>query len=124
MSTLHYKDYQGSVSFEDGRLVIQILHIEDSISAACNLASEAQATFENLVDDYIETCRAVGKEPAKPFRGTFNVRIGPDLHRRAAIAAADAGETLNAWVAGAAQQRLRRSHPRGRTGGKGVADAE
>jgi predicted HicB family RNase H-like nuclease len=82
------------------------------------LASEAQATFEVLVDDYIETCRAVGKAPAKPFRGTFNVRIGPELHRQAALAAADAGETLNAWVIGAAQERLRRAHGRGGAGGK------
>ena len=103
MSTLYYKDYQGSVAFEDGRLVIQILHIEDSVSATCDLASEAQATFEVLVDDYIET---------------FNVRIGPELHRQAALAAADAGETLNAWVIGAAQERLRRAHGRGGAGGK------
>lgn len=108
MNTLHYKDYQGSVSFEDGSLLIQMLHIDDFVTTYCDSASGAQQAFEGLVDDYVETCQVAGKEAAKPFKGTFNVRVGPDLHRRAAIAAMDAGLTLNAWVTGAVQGRLSR----------------
>jgi len=108
MTTLHYKEYQGAVEFEDGHLVIQVLHIDDSISATCDSAGASQAVFEELVDDYLATCQLVGKEPSKPFKGSFNVRIGSSLHRNAAMAAADAGETLNAWVASAIQQALSR----------------
>lgn len=106
MTTLRYKDFQGSVEFEDDTLVVTILHIEDLITATCERASEAQAVFEELVEDYLETCAAVGKEPCKPFKGSFNVRVSPALHRAAAIAAREAGQTLNGWVAGAIEQRL------------------
>jgi predicted HicB family RNase H-like nuclease len=106
MTILKYKDYQGSVTFEDGRLIIHTLHIDDFITTECDKASEAQAAFEELIDDYLETCEAVGKEPAKPFKGSFNVRVAPNVHRRAAMSASAQHETLNSWVAKAIEQRL------------------
>jgi predicted HicB family RNase H-like nuclease len=98
MSALRYKDYQGSVTYEDGHLLIQILHIDDFITTECDSASGAQVAFEELVDDYLETCIELGKTPSKPFRGSFNVRVSPELHKAAAMAAANAGESLNALV--------------------------
>jgi predicted HicB family RNase H-like nuclease len=98
VSTLHYKGYQGSVEFEDGRLVLQILHITDFISGECNAAGDAQTAFKTLVDDYLAACEEAGKQPDKPFKGSFNVRVSPDLHRQAAMAAADVGVSLNAFV--------------------------
>ena len=106
MNTIHYKGYQGSVSFEDGTLVLQILHINDFISAQCNAASGVQATFETLVDDYLAACEEAGKQPDRPFKGSFNVRVSPDLHRQSAMAAADKGISLNAWVEQAMQHAL------------------
>jgi predicted HicB family RNase H-like nuclease len=108
VSTLKYKDYQGSVSFEDGQLIIQILHIDDFITTECDSASGAQQAFEALVEDYVETCKAMEKEPSKPFKGTFNVRISPNLHRIIAMAAMDADETMNAWIANALQEKVDR----------------
>ena len=55
MTVLKYKDFQGSVSFEDGTRVLQILHIDDLIVAECNSASKVEQTFQELVDDYLET---------------------------------------------------------------------
>lgn len=106
MTTLRYKDYQGSVAYEDGTLLLQILHINDFITTECDRAADAQKAFEALVDDYLATCAQVGKEPNRPFKGSFNVRVSPDLHRRAAIAAAEHGLSLNAWVERAMAQGL------------------
>lgn len=106
MPTVRYKDYVGSVVYERGRLTITLLHIDDAISTQCDAASEAQGAFEELVDDYLETCKQLGKEPAKPFRGSFNVRIDPDQHRRAAIAATSTLVSLNAWVGEAIAEKL------------------
>jgi predicted HicB family RNase H-like nuclease len=108
VSTLRYKDYQGSVLFEDGHLIIQILHIDDFITTECDSASEAQLAFEGLVDDYLETCKQMAKEPSKPFKGTFNVRISPNLHRTIAMAAMDADETMNSWIANALAEKVDR----------------
>jgi predicted HicB family RNase H-like nuclease len=99
MSVLRYKDYQGSVDFEDDRLIIRILHIDDFITTEIDSASKAQAAFAELVDDYLATCAELGKEPCKPFKGSFNVRVTPELHRCVAMAAAAADESMNAWIA-------------------------
>lgn len=111
MTILKHKDYLGSVNFCDGVLVIKILHIDDSVSTECDSAAATQAVFEEMVDDYLETCSVVGKQPNKPFKGSFNVRVGADLHKKAAMASVSRGETLNAWVIGAIEDKIDRQMP-------------
>jgi predicted HicB family RNase H-like nuclease len=106
MKTIQYKGYQASVEFEDGTLFIKILHIDDLLVAECDTASEAQKTVEELIDAYLEDCRALGRQPAKPFKGSFNVRMPPELHRRVAMAAAEKKQSLNAWISAAAVEHL------------------
>jgi len=108
MSVLKYKDYQGLVTFEDDHLVVSILHIDDMISTTFTDAKEAPDVFRELVDDYIKTCASLGREPDKSFKGSFNVRVSPDLHRRAAMTAAEEGKSLNSWTAQAIEDRLTR----------------
>ncbi|MGH6737330.1 MAG: type II toxin-antitoxin system HicB family antitoxin [Methyloceanibacter sp.] len=106
MSVLNHKGYQGSAEYEDGYLVLKILHIDDSISTHVTNTSKAQEAFAELVDDYLETCRELGKEPARPCKGSFNVRVGPDLHKAALHAAARRNQSLNAWVCDAISRQL------------------
>jgi non-homologous end joining protein Ku/predicted HicB family RNase H-like nuclease len=106
MSVLRYKDYQGAVEFDDGRLIVRLLHIDDLITTEIDRASEAQAAFTELVDDYLASCVEVGKQASKPFKGSFNVRVPPNLHKRAAFAAMEEGETLNAFVLSALENKL------------------
>jgi predicted HicB family RNase H-like nuclease len=108
MSALRYKDFQGSVEFEDDRLIIRILHIDDLVMTEVDSAAKAQAAFEELVDDYLETCAQLSKEPSKPFKGSFNVRIPAELHRQVAMAAVDIGESMNAWIADALKAHVER----------------
>src|SRR5689334_13828372 len=108
MSALRYKDFQGSVEFDDGQLIIRILHIDDFVTTEIDSAAKAQGAFEELVDDYLQTCKELGKEPCKPFKGSFNIRVSPDLHRQVAMAAADEGETMNAWISAALEARVQR----------------
>lgn len=112
MTTVRHKDYQGSVEYEDGYLVVQILHIADTITATVDNASQAQSVFEELVDDYVETCKELGKEPCKPFNGTFNIRIKPELHRQIVMSATEMGETMNAWISAALEARVERQKNR------------
>src|SRR3546814_217561 len=106
MTILKHQGYQGSVTFEDGRLVIQVLHIRDFLSAECDRASEAQKIFEDLVDQYLRDCAEHGWEPNKPFSGSYNVRISPNTHRECAMAAKESGLSLNAWTAEAIEEKL------------------
>ena len=98
MTILNYKGYQGSIEYEDRQLIIQLLHIDDFITTICDSAGQAEAAFHELVDDYLATCAETGRAPDRPYKGSLNIRMSPELHRRAAMAAASAGVSLNAWI--------------------------
>jgi predicted HicB family RNase H-like nuclease len=106
MTILAYKGYQASVDYEDGHLVIQLLHIDDFISTICDDARGVENAFHALVDEYLESCRQLGREPKKPYKGSLNVRMPPELHRRTAMAASLANVSLNAWIVIACQEKL------------------
>jgi predicted HicB family RNase H-like nuclease len=106
MKTITYKGYQASVEYDDGTLFVKVLHIDDLLIAECDSASNAPKTMQELVDAYLDDCAELGREPTKPFKGTFNVRVGPELHKRAAITAAEEGVSLNSWVQSAVEAKL------------------
>ena len=54
--------------------------------------------FHQSIDNYLELCKQIGKNPEKEFRGSFNVRISPELHRKAALEAEKQKITLNQYV--------------------------
>jgi predicted HicB family RNase H-like nuclease len=107
MSVLTYKGYQASVEYEDGHIVIQLLHIEDLISTSCDDAQKVEDEFHSLVEDYLATCIELGREPKKPYKGSLNIRMSPNLHYEVATAAASAGQSINAWIVNAIEDRLR-----------------
>jgi predicted HicB family RNase H-like nuclease len=59
---------------------------------------ELKKAFHEAVEDYLETCKELGKEPNKTYKGTFNVRITTDLHKEAANFAAIHNISLNDFV--------------------------
>jgi predicted HicB family RNase H-like nuclease len=101
MNKLKYKDYQGSVELDTDRLVLRgkILFITDLVTYEADDPKGLKQEFEASVDDYIETCRILGREPKKEFSGVFNVRIEPDCHKALAQIASDDARTLNSIVA-------------------------
>jgi predicted HicB family RNase H-like nuclease len=62
--------------------------------------------FYEAVDDYLATCKKRGKAPEQPFKGSFNVRVGVELHKRAAVFASERGKKLNAVVSEALEKYL------------------
>ena len=98
---MKYKEYFGSVHYSDEDRVFfgKIEFIRALVSYEGTDVQSLRLAFEEAVDDYLDTCTEQGKEPEKPFKGTFNVRIGPELHQRVAMAAAQQGVTLNGFIA-------------------------
>lgn len=92
-----YKEYLASVHFNaaDEVLYGKILGIDDLISFEGTSVKELKKAFHDAVDDYIETCKQLGKEPNKTYKGSFNIRIGTELHREAAIFAVMNNISLN-----------------------------
>lgn len=97
---LEYKGYHAKIEFnvETYTLRGKIDGIKDLVTFQSSDAKMIEIEFHNAVEDYLEFCKEVGKEPEKEYRGSFNVRIAPDLHRRLATVAYKNGETLNALV--------------------------
>jgi predicted HicB family RNase H-like nuclease len=98
--TLQHKGYEGSVlySAEDNCLHGRLLGIRDMVSYGGNNLKELQKNFHDAVDEYLAFCKESGKEPNVPYKGTFNVRVTPDLHRRVATLAERKNKKLNTVV--------------------------
>ena len=88
-NTMEYKGYVGSVEFseEDALFFGKVLGVRALISYEGENARDLVEDFHSAVDDYLELCAAEGVEPEKAYKGSFNVRISPELHKKAAIAA-------------------------------------
>ena len=97
MDTLKYKEYEGTAELDMTRGFCRgkVLFIDDLVTYESVLPTELQKEFEAAVEDYLQTCAAVGKEPQRPFRGLFNVRVTPALHRAATLRALVDGVSLN-----------------------------
>lgn len=108
MEILQYKDYEGSAELDMQRQVCRgkILHIGDLVTYESANIQGLQKQFEEAVDDYIETCNAIGKTPQKSYKGQFNVRVSAELHRLAARKALVNDTTLNEVVVQALQHYL------------------
>lgn len=105
---LNYKDFQGSVHFssEDEVFYGRVLGISDLISFEGESVTELKDAFKEAVEDYIDLCKSIDKKPMKSYKGTFNVRIKPDLHQLLARKSNELGLSLNQFVENAIKERL------------------
>ena len=97
---LEYKGYYGSVEYssEDVLLYGKVLGINSLISYEGESVAELQQDFEGAVDDYLEVCAENGTEPEKTYKGSFNVRIAPQLHKKLSMYSISQNKSLNATV--------------------------
>ncbi len=105
---INYKGYHATINFdsEDNILVGKVCWISDSLTFEGETIDEIVSAFHDTIDDYLAFCQENGKEPCKEFKGTFNIRITPDLHRAAAICAAAENITLNQFVSRAIESQI------------------
>lgn len=97
---LEYKGYYASLHFssEDEVFYGKLLGIDDLVNFEGASVKELKKAFHEAVNDYLETCKELGKEPNKTYKGTFNVRITTDMHKEAANFAAIHNISLNDFV--------------------------
>jgi predicted HicB family RNase H-like nuclease len=98
---MQYKGYYGSVHFEYKDLVFhgKIQFIRALVTYEATDAKGLKKAFEEAVLDYLAMCLDQKIEPEKPFKGSLNVRLGPQLHRRVAIAAEQHYLSINKFIA-------------------------
>lgn len=105
---LKYKGFIGSVHFnaEDRIFFGRIEGIDDLVTFEGTTVDELEESFKFMVEEHIADCVREGKPTEKSYKGSFNVRINPDLHRQAAQIASVKGITLNQLVQRAIQHEI------------------
>jgi len=104
-----YKSYVGSVRFsaEDEVFYGRLEGLKDLVSYEGQSVTELKQAFHEAVDDYLAFCKHKGKVPEQPFKGSFNVRLTPALHRKAATKAATEDISLNQLIQKAVEEIVR-----------------
>lgn len=110
--TLEYKGYVATVKidFDDGVLFGKIEGINDLVNFEGTNLEEVKKAFQEAVDDYLEFCQTVGKTPDKAYKGSFNIRVDSELHRRAAVIAVRRNISLNQFVAEAIEEAVENAY--------------
>ena len=102
MDYLEYKGYKGSVEYSkaDNCLCGKVLGMSKDL-----------ILYEgNTIDELLAGCLADGVEPRKPYSGTLNIRISPEIHSRIAALAQEAGTTINGYIKQALENQLKLAH--------------
>ena len=99
-SLMEYKGYHAKIEYsaEDETFVGRVIGIRDYLLFDGNDINELIEMFHSTVDEYLKDCDLTGKEPDKEYKGSFNVRMSPETHRRAALVAQAENKTLNQLV--------------------------
>ena len=106
---MNYKGYIGAVEYDDdaGIFAGMVINTRDVITFQGESVFELKKAFHDSVDDYLEWCREDGIEPEKPYSGKLNLRLTPELHKRAAIQAITKGISLNRYIEMALEDELK-----------------
>jgi predicted HicB family RNase H-like nuclease len=106
MNDLTYKGYTAKIEYsaEDDCLFGELLGIPDFISFEGDSVAEIRKAFEEAVDDYLDMCAEMGKEPPKPFSGEITLRVPTEDHVKLAHQAQVSGKSINALVIDALRQ--------------------
>jgi predicted HicB family RNase H-like nuclease len=104
-----YKGYTGIVEFDEQARIFhgEVVGMRDVITFEGTSVDELETAMAESIDFYLEWCAERNTEPDKPFSGKFVIRTTPDLHSRAAVAAARMGLSLNKYVEKAIEDETR-----------------
>lgn len=107
-SMLEYKGYHATITYDadDELFVGEVFGIADSLNFHGSSIEELKRTFAQSIDNYLDLCKQIGKEPEKEFKGSFNVRIPSELHKKISILAAQQEISLNQYVINALSRTI------------------
>lgn len=110
---MEYGGYHAKIEFapDDGCFVGRVLGVQDTLMFDGETVTELQESFRACIDEYLEMCKEIGREPDKEFKGSFNVRISPALHKYASLYAAGQELSLNQVIAKSVEEYLIREDP-------------
>lgn len=101
MNTMTHQGYTARIEFDerDNLFVGRILGLRAIISFHGQTVDELRKEFIAATEDYLADCRQQGISPEKPASGKMMLRVPPEVHSAALIAAQATGKSLNQWAA-------------------------
>jgi predicted HicB family RNase H-like nuclease len=92
-----YKGYTARIEFDerDAIFVGRVLGVKAIIGFHGETVTELRADFEAAIDFMIDDCKARGESPEKPVSGKLMLRVPPEVHAAALVAAQATGKSLN-----------------------------
>lgn len=99
-NTIMYKGYIGSVEFSEEDCIFfgKVPGIRSWISYEGENAKALLDDFHGAVDDYLDVCKSEGKEPEVAFKGSFNIRLSPELHKKIFVYATSNNISINKYI--------------------------
>ena len=100
MNTMNHKGYTARIEYDerDNLFVGRILGLRAMISFHGETVDELRKEFVAAVEDYLNDCMQQDITPEKPASGKLMLRVPPEVHSAALIAAQAAGKSLNQWA--------------------------
>lgn len=97
---MRYKGYTARIDFDDRESIFvgRVLGVRDAISFHGETVAELRRDFRHAIEHYLAVCAKRAEQPDKPYSGKLMLRVPPDVHAAAAIAAEAKGESLNQWA--------------------------
>lgn len=100
MNTMNHKGYTARVEFDerDSIFVGRVLGLHAMISFHGETVAELRSEFETAIEEFLRDCKEQGVRPEKPASGKLMLRVPPEVHGAALVAAQAAGKSLNQWA--------------------------
>lgn len=108
MNTMSHGGYTARIEFDerDDIFVGRILGLRSIISFHGETVAQLRREFASAVKDYLRDCEEQGVEPEKTASGKLLLRVPPEVHSRALVAAQAKGKSLNQWATEALQRAV------------------
>ena len=106
MNSMNYNGYTAKIEFDerDNVFVGRLLGMRTMISFHGETVVELRQAFEAAVDEFLADCEEQGVKPEKPASGKLMLRVSPEIHGAALVAAQASGKSLNQWASEVLQE--------------------
>jgi predicted HicB family RNase H-like nuclease len=100
MNTMNHKGYTARIEFDerDNIFVGRVLGLRSIISFHGETVTDLRHEFEVAIEDFLNDCKEQGVKPEKPASGKLMLRVSPEIHGAALVAAQASGKSLNQWA--------------------------
>jgi predicted HicB family RNase H-like nuclease len=100
MNTMNHKGYTARVEFDerDNIFIGRVLGLHTMISFHGETVAELRSAFETAIEEFLRDCKEQAVRPEKPASGKLMLRVPPEVHGAALVAAQAAGKSLNQWA--------------------------